>query len=760
MDRYADFFFSDDDVRRFSKGRLFLGDALLQDGPSKLTLASPLYFAEGNTTPRPAYILPTASQHRHIREQEERSELHREKVEGIPCVKSLPYVYDATSENNDATIQDDEIGGAETQFEYAKADLDESQFERHAVRATLEAEIKCLEKEHREQRQSLTYDATDDGKNDSYEEEHIGGAETQFACAKAYMEESQFEMLAVKASLEGEIKGLQKERTKIEQALLEQRQTLTMGSTQHSREEEKGTETQILEAHAEAEESQWVRSATKAALEAEILTLQKQRTTHELELSSQGPKGKDGAVESSSDSGRMKDAGDDSEGESIATEMLISTLTVKDFNGGDPFDGDDDEESNASETKINKLVSSTAEEEVCGSERDVDNDENDPSSPALLSPGTPTKEPAKVSVVPTTKEAAHTNEPVPTKEPAPVTDLFGKRVNQKEAIGTATDTQTTLGHSSGNRVQNNKTEKTEVDEEGLSDAISLTQDQCAQPTSKGRKVTISPQAKGGWVDCSKKKSTGQKTTCRSINRGETVHDGDLSDEMRNPKGRANAGNNKKGKEMPTKSSECYGLYSDHSEEEESSDESSDEGGNGNNKKRKFSETKQVSFAMEIGKSKSRGSLNENRSGRAKVSAATYSSGDDSEEDGSHSSEGESDELISADESEECDDTKKLKSSAMPAKASDKSNNALITSSEAVGSGWLSRRTESDVVLSRIKRKEHGKLLKKRRRSTARTTDDAVQPQRPTTQRMRFAPAPVAANKRKRQTTLKSIFKKR
>ena len=102
------------------------------------------------------------------------------------------------------------------------------------------------------------------------------------------------------------------------------------------------------------------------------------------------------------------------------------------------------------------------------------------------------------------------------------------------------------------------------------------------------------------------------------------------------------------------------------------------------------------------------------------------------------------------------------------------NNSCITSAEAIGSSageaaidpsvWHSRRSESEVVLSRIKRKEQLALLKPHRRrsmppasSAASPTGDGAVHRRRTT--LRFAAAPVAANKRKRQKTLMDMFKR-
>lgn len=79
--------------------------------------------------------------------------------------------------------------------------------------------------------------------------------------------------------------------------------------------------------------------------------------------------------------------------------------------------------------------------------------------------------------------------------------------------------------------------------------------------------------------------------------------------------------------------------------------------------------------------------------------------------------------------------------------------------------WHTRRSESEVVLSRIKRKEQRALLKNhiRHRSmppassaAAFPTEDEAMHRRRTT--LRFAAAPVAANKRKKQKTLMDMFK--
>ena len=91
-------------------------------------------------------------------------------------------------------------------------------------------------------------------------------------------------------------------------------------------------------------------------------------------------------------------------------------------------------------------------------------------------------------------------------------------------------------------------------------------------------------------------------------------------------------------------------------------------------------------------------------------------------------------------------------------------------SEAIGgsgkamvdsSVWHSRRSESEVVLSRIKRKEQ-RFLSKRQRcrsipavATANAAEDETVQRRRTT--LRFAAAPVAVNKRKKQQTLKDVF---
>jgi hypothetical protein len=81
--------------------------------------------------------------------------------------------------------------------------------------------------------------------------------------------------------------------------------------------------------------------------------------------------------------------------------------------------------------------------------------------------------------------------------------------------------------------------------------------------------------------------------------------------------------------------------------------------------------------------------------------------------------------------------------------------------------WHRRRSELEVVVSRIKRKKQHSLSRsnKRRQSTSTTSadaatdmsaaDEALQRRRTT---LRFAAAPVAVNKRKKQTSLKDMFK--
>jgi len=75
--------------------------------------------------------------------------------------------------------------------------------------------------------------------------------------------------------------------------------------------------------------------------------------------------------------------------------------------------------------------------------------------------------------------------------------------------------------------------------------------------------------------------------------------------------------------------------------------------------------------------------------------------------------------------------------------------------------WHSRRSESEVVLSRIKSKEQRSLSKRQRcrsipaAATANAPEDETVQRRRTT--LRFAAAPVAVNRRKKQKTLKDMF---
>ena len=201
-----------------------------------------------------------------------------------------------------------------------------------------------------------------------------------------------------------------------------------------------------------------------------------------------------------------------------------------------------------------------------------------------------------------------------------------------------------------------------------------------------------------------------------------------------------------------------------------------------------------------GKEKGRVSL-ERRVGRQSYHEHCSSSEEeekDSEEDGGNSSdEGmmSSDELISSNEEEEGHDSKLGASTAnaISRKSQQSQGNTLITSSDAIGSSinksileddpghWHSRRSESEVVLSRIRRKHQRSLLKSRRRIRTNAHATVNSPDTPNNNRtaggsngggvqqqqqqqlrrttLRFAAAPVAVNKRKKQMTLKSLFKK-
>mmetsp|Transcript_50712 Transcript_50712/g.108066 ORF Transcript_50712/g.108066 Transcript_50712/m.108066 type:complete len:531 (+) Transcript_50712:354-1946(+) len=189
--------------------------------------------------------------------------------------------------------------------------------------------------------------------------------------------------------------------------------------------------------------------------------------------------------------------------------------------------------------------------------------------------------------------------------------------------------------------------------------------------------------------------------------------------------------------------------------------------------------------------------NESCISRKKNRHGLYSEQSETKEDEGESGEdGISDELISF--SEDDDDEFGLRANdgnidgkprtpnerEAPSTTSGK-NRTLITSSEAVGSsiikstpgdsGWHRRRSESEVVLSRIKRDKQRSLLKRprgRRRTTdaaatvnspedgrtrQRTEDEVEEGPRRTT--LRFAAAPRAVNKRKKQMSLMSMFKK-
>jgi hypothetical protein len=100
-------------------------------------------------------------------------------------------------------------------------------------------------------------------------------------------------------------------------------------------------------------------------------------------------------------------------------------------------------------------------------------------------------------------------------------------------------------------------------------------------------------------------------------------------------------------------------------------------------------------------------------------------------------------------------------------ASSKEDAAFTGRKAAVdNNNWHRRRSELEVVVSRIKRKKQHSLSRSKRRQSTSTTsaiaatdmsaaDEALQRRRTT---LRFAAAPVAVNKRKKQKSLKDMFK--
>jgi hypothetical protein len=157
--------------------------------------------------------------------------------------------------------------------------------------------------------------------------------------------------------------------------------------------------------------------------------------------------------------------------------------------------------------------------------------------------------------------------------------------------------------------------------------------------------------------------------------------------------------------------------------------------------------------------------NEKRNVPANVSARTcrmYS--DQSQNDGEDSSEEESSDgsIILPDDVGALNAGNKAEAIATTGRHR---NNSRVTSEKAIGiesSVWHSRRSESEVVLSRIKRKKQRSLLKRQRSRSIPAAATANSPEDETVQRrrstLRFAAAPVAVNKRKKQRSLKDMFK--
>jgi len=85
MDRHTDIFFTDEDIARYADERNILGSSTTDIESFNISNATTFY------------ILPSAEQYKRLREDEERNELERSRLEGSePCV-TLPYVYDDSS---------------------------------------------------------------------------------------------------------------------------------------------------------------------------------------------------------------------------------------------------------------------------------------------------------------------------------------------------------------------------------------------------------------------------------------------------------------------------------------------------------------------------------------------------------------------------------------------------------------------------------------------------------------------------------------
>lgn len=142
-----------------------------------------------------------------------------------------------------------------------------------------------------------------------------------------------------------------------------------------------------------------------------------------------------------------------------------------------------------------------------------------------------------------------------------------------------------------------------------------------------------------------------------------------------------------------------------------------------------------------------------------------------------SDEGErSDDLLSSEDDESGSENKNVAKTSFTSKRKFLTKSSKVTKYSKINkpadSGWISKRKESEVVLTRIKRKQQKSMTRpKRRRITTYTTADSSpednMPRRSSDgeahqQRAaahRFAAAPVAVNKRKKQVSLKSMFNK-
>lgn len=169
-------------------------------------------------------VLPSMKKCSEVRRHREEKELLRFRSSGtrhqrlLVTFDSLPYVHRLNACMAGRVGSQDDVPGAETQLRTCLSDIEGSQWEKMAVLATKAAETAALTEIDDD-----GGDGGREGRESR--EISVGGAETQLQRAVNLACESQWERQAVKASLEAEIQDLERRKHKQAASLLESQET-------------------------------------------------------------------------------------------------------------------------------------------------------------------------------------------------------------------------------------------------------------------------------------------------------------------------------------------------------------------------------------------------------------------------------------------------------------------------------------------------------------------------------------------------------